>query len=286
MPITDRASSSTANSVATRPTRSRVASSPRARLYSARIGTNACENAPSANSRRRILGRRNAASKASICKPAPNPTAFRLSRTSPVILDSSVKALTVDSALSRFIAKRACALRWSRGSGSEWVAQAKRGEGGEVRRRERPASRSFGLRQTRKAAIMPGLFGVLHSNPRPGSDSRPSAGKVRCRTGRCTHQRNNTRNQGFTNMANTAQARKRARQGEVRRQHNASLKSTLRTALKKVKKAIAGGDKAAATKEFKAQQSVIDRIADKKIVHKNTASRNKTRLAQAIKALP
>ncbi len=60
----------------------------------------------------------------------------------------------------------------------------------------------------------------------------------------------------------------------------------LRTALKKVKKAIAGGDKAAATKEFKAQQSVIDRIADKKIVHKNTASRNKTRLAQAIKALP
>ena len=87
-------------------------------------------------------------------------------------------------------------------------------------------------------------------------------------------------------MANTAQARKRARQGEVRRQHNASLKSSLRTALKKVKKAIAGGDKAAATKEFKAQQSVIDRIADKKIVHKNTASRNKTRLAQAIKAMP
>ena len=87
-------------------------------------------------------------------------------------------------------------------------------------------------------------------------------------------------------MANTVQARKRARQAEVRRQHNASLKSTLRPALKKVKKATAGGDKAAATKEFKAQQSVIDRIADKKIVHKNTASRNKTRLAQAIKALP
>ena len=42
-------------------------------------------------------------------------------------------------------------------------------------------------------------------------------------------------------MANTAQARKRARQAEVRRQHNASLKSSLRTALKKVKKAIAGG---------------------------------------------
>jgi small subunit ribosomal protein S20 len=101
-----------------------------------------------------------------------------------------------------------------------------------------------------------------------------------------TQQRTHGPNQGFTNMANTAQARKRARQAEVRRQHNASLKSSLRTALKKVKKAISGGDKAAATKEFKAQQSVIDRIADKKVVHKNTASRNKARLAQAIKALP
>jgi len=68
------------------------------------------------------------------------------------------------------------------------------------------------------------------------------------------------------------------------RQHIAARDVEI-TALKKVKKAIAGGDKAAATKEFKAQQSVIDRIADKKIVHKNTASRNKTRLAQAIKAL-
>jgi small subunit ribosomal protein S20 len=86
-------------------------------------------------------------------------------------------------------------------------------------------------------------------------------------------------------MANSAQARKRARQAESTRQRNASLRSALRSAIKKVKKAIAGGDKAAATKEFQAQQSVIDRIADKKIVHKNTASRSKTRLAQAIKAL-
>ncbi len=65
-------------------------------------------------------------------------------------------------------------------------------------------------------------------------------------------------------MANTAQARKRARQAEVRRQHNASLKSSLRTALKKVKKAIAGGDKAAATKEFKAQRFFFDRCGSDK----------------------
>ncbi len=87
-------------------------------------------------------------------------------------------------------------------------------------------------------------------------------------------------------MANTAQARKRARQAETARKRNASLKSALRGAVKKVKKAIAGGDKAAAAKQFSASQSVIDRIADKKIVHKNTASRAKSRLAQAIKALP
>ena len=87
-------------------------------------------------------------------------------------------------------------------------------------------------------------------------------------------------------MANTAQARKRARQAEVTRQRNASAKSSLRTAIKKVRKAIGAGDKAAAAKELKAQQSVIDRVADKKVVHKNMASRSKSRLAQAIKAMP
>src|SRR5262249_1184282 len=86
-------------------------------------------------------------------------------------------------------------------------------------------------------------------------------------------------------MANSAQARKRARQSEATRKRNASLRSALRTAIKNVKKAIAAGDKAAATKEMQAQQSVIDRIADKRIVHKNAASRNKARLAQAIKAM-
>jgi len=86
-------------------------------------------------------------------------------------------------------------------------------------------------------------------------------------------------------MANTAQARKRARQGEATRKRNASLTSALRTAVKQVRKAIAAGDKAAATAQLRASQAVIDRIADKKIVHKNTASRTKSRLAQAIKAL-
>ena len=86
-------------------------------------------------------------------------------------------------------------------------------------------------------------------------------------------------------MANTAQTRKRARQAEATRKRNAALKSTLRSAVKKVRKAIAGGDKAAATKTLQESQAVIDRIADKRIVHKNLASRTKSRLAQAIRAL-
>jgi small subunit ribosomal protein S20 len=86
-------------------------------------------------------------------------------------------------------------------------------------------------------------------------------------------------------MANSAQARKRARQAGATNQRNTSLRSTLRTAVKRVRKAIATGDKAAATKEFQASQAVIDRIADKNIVHKNTASRTKSRMAQAIKSL-
>ena len=86
-------------------------------------------------------------------------------------------------------------------------------------------------------------------------------------------------------MANTAQARKRARQAEQTRKRNASMKSALRTAVKNEKKSIGAGDKTAAAKTLQASQAVIDRIADKKIVHKNLASRTKSRLAQAIKAM-
>lgn len=86
-------------------------------------------------------------------------------------------------------------------------------------------------------------------------------------------------------MANSAQARKRARQSEKQRAHNGSLRSTLRTAIKRVRKAVEAGDKAAAQAVFQQSVAVIDRIADKKIVHKNKASRDKSRLSAAIKAI-
>ena len=81
-------------------------------------------------------------------------------------------------------------------------------------------------------------------------------------------------------MANTDSARKRSRQAEKQR------RSTLRTSIKDVNKAIAGGDKAAAKLALNQSSSIVDRIADKKIIHKNKASRHKSRLAAAVKAMP
>lgn len=86
-------------------------------------------------------------------------------------------------------------------------------------------------------------------------------------------------------MANSAQARKRARQASAQRNHNMSQRSEYRTAIKKVRKAIEAGDKAAAQQVFQSSMSLIDSIADKNIIHKNKAARHKSRLSAAIKAM-
>lgn len=86
-------------------------------------------------------------------------------------------------------------------------------------------------------------------------------------------------------MANTAQARKRARLSVKVNAHNAALRSTLRTAIKKIIKAVQTGDKAVAAAAYQENITVIDRIADKKIIHKNKAARHKSRLSNAIKAM-
>ena len=78
---------------------------------------------------------------------------------------------------------------------------------------------------------------------------------------------------------------KRARQAIKENAHNSSLRSKLRTAIKSVRKAVSGGDKKLATESFKTAQSVIDTIADKRIVHKNKAARDKSRLSAAVKAM-
>ena len=86
-------------------------------------------------------------------------------------------------------------------------------------------------------------------------------------------------------MANSAQAKKRARQAIKRRAHNVSLRSKLRTAVKSVRKAIESTDKTAAQAVFGDTVSTVDSIARKGIIHKNKAARYKSRLAAAIKAM-
>lgn len=86
-------------------------------------------------------------------------------------------------------------------------------------------------------------------------------------------------------MANSPQAKKRARQNEKARQHNASLRSMVRTCIKKVIAAIDAGDATAAKAAYDSAVPVIDRIADKGIIHKNKAARHKSRLNAKVKAL-
>lgn len=86
-------------------------------------------------------------------------------------------------------------------------------------------------------------------------------------------------------MANSSQARKRARQAEKRRLQNASSRSMLRTSIKKVVKAIQTGDKQAASQAFKDAVPTIDSAAGSGMIHANKAARHKSRLNAQIKAL-
>jgi small subunit ribosomal protein S20 len=86
-------------------------------------------------------------------------------------------------------------------------------------------------------------------------------------------------------MANTKQAAKRAKKSVKQRTANVSLRTTLRTAIKKVQRAITGGDQAVAATALKDQQATIDAMAGKRIIHRNKAARHKSRLAHQIKAL-
>ncbi|WP_341936308.1 30S ribosomal protein S20 [Marinimicrobium sp. C2-29] len=86
-------------------------------------------------------------------------------------------------------------------------------------------------------------------------------------------------------MANTPQSKKRARQNEKARKHNAGLRSMARTYLKNVIKAIDSGDQEAAKTAYVAAVPVLDRMADKGLLHKNKAARHKSRLNGHIKAM-
>ena len=86
-------------------------------------------------------------------------------------------------------------------------------------------------------------------------------------------------------MANSPQAKKRARQIERRTAVNKNRKSRIRTFLRKVEEAIESGDKGAAVAALRAAQPELMRGVTKGIFHKNTASRKVSRLASRVKAI-
>lgn len=86
-------------------------------------------------------------------------------------------------------------------------------------------------------------------------------------------------------LANTAQAKKRARQAEVHRARNAGQLTLMRTHIKKVRALVAKKDLAGAKEAYREACSVIDRVANKGRTHKNAAARYKSGLNAQIKAL-
>ena len=90
---------------------------------------------------------------------------------------------------------------------------------------------------------------------------------------------------GSNLVANTAQAKKRAKQNEARRKQNASQRSAFRTAIKKTTAAIASGDYEAATTAYLSAVPVIDRAVTHGIIQKNKAARHKSRLNAKVKGL-
>jgi len=86
-------------------------------------------------------------------------------------------------------------------------------------------------------------------------------------------------------LANIKSARKRARQSIKRRAHNMSLRSRMRTQIRKVLSAVSSGNKDAATTEYKAAVPEIDKLANKGLIHGNKAARHKSRLNTMIKGM-
>lgn len=86
-------------------------------------------------------------------------------------------------------------------------------------------------------------------------------------------------------MANIKSAIKRARQNVKLRQHNASARSMYRTYIKKVIKACEAGNSEQAQAAYKVAQPIIDKAANKGLIHKNKAARIKSRLSNRVKKM-
>ena len=83
-------------------------------------------------------------------------------------------------------------------------------------------------------------------------------------------------------MANSKSAKKRVLTSKVRQERNKAIKSSVKTAIKKVEAAVNAADKDAAAKELLNATSIIDKAAKKGVLHKNNASRKVARLAKMV----
>ena len=86
-------------------------------------------------------------------------------------------------------------------------------------------------------------------------------------------------------MPNSASAKKRLRQSEVRKVRNHAVKAAVRTQVKKVRVAVAAADVETSETEFKAAVKKLDKAAARGVMHANAAARTKSRLSKAIKGI-
>ena len=89
----------------------------------------------------------------------------------------------------------------------------------------------------------------------------------------------------ISKVANIQSAKKRARQNVKRRIHNTAMRSRVRTAVKKVLKAVQAGDRDAAAASIKAAVPEIDRMANKRVIRKNRAAHYKSQLNAKLRAM-
>jgi small subunit ribosomal protein S20 len=100
-----------------------------------------------------------------------------------------------------------------------------------------------------------------------------------------SHPHNSRPQAGAERVANTKSAEKAARQAEKHRAHNVTLRSRMRSAMRKVSDALAKGNKDEAQSSYRAAVPLIDTLVNKRIIHRNQANRHKSRLAARVKAL-
>ncbi|HEX5138944.1 MAG TPA: 30S ribosomal protein S20 [Planctomycetota bacterium] len=86
-------------------------------------------------------------------------------------------------------------------------------------------------------------------------------------------------------MAHSRTAKKNIRKNEARHERNKAAVAAMRTQVKRVRTAVAAGDRAGAAREFAKAQQLADKAAKRNRVHKNTAARIKSRLAVAVNSL-